>query len=279
MAVYQACPMLKAEDIIKEKTGVSVLYHQYAPTDRKGMHWHNYYTIDVVCSGEGVHHLNGCDYRIQKGDMTLIKPTDIHYLCSDKAMSVVSIRFVDRAIDHEYGHLVQYPAVIHRLCDEDLDLLTTYCKSIDRCNNVLGERPDDLLYLDELQLNFRLILVLLARQKNTVPSTSGSRITQTLQYLNVHFREQISLGRAAEIAGLNQTYFSAWFKKNVGKTYIEYINSCRIEYACSMLKNGSSVIESCFGSGFNSLSHFNHIFKNKLGQSPGEYKRRLGEKP
>ena len=65
--------------------------------------------------------------------------------------------------------------------------------------------------------------------------------------------------------------------KGYGTSYIKYITRCRIEYACSMLKSGSSVIVSCFESGFNSLSNFNHTFKNTVGKSPRQYKRDLSE--
>jgi quercetin dioxygenase-like cupin family protein len=96
--MYTGYPMLKAEKIIKEKSGLSVYYHQYTANDIREPHWHNYYTIDVVLSGEGIHHLNGQDYRIQRGDISLIRPTDIHYLSSHTEMEAISIRFIDRAI-------------------------------------------------------------------------------------------------------------------------------------------------------------------------------------
>lgn len=271
--MYNACPMLKAENIIKEKTGISILYQKYTLKNSKVVHWHNYYTIDFVLSGEGIHHLNGCDYPVQKGDIVLVKPTDIHYIYSNTMMKTVAIRFTDYAMDNKYIHLMQYPTAIHRLSEEDSNLLTMYCNSISRCNSSLLINPEDALCQDELLLSFRLVLVLLARQKNSFPTITANRVTKIIQYLNMHFRKQISQEKIADMFGLNPTYFSVWFKKHVGTSYIDYINSRRIEYACYMLKNGSPVIESCFESGFCSLSHFNHVFKKTLGKRPSEYKK------
>jgi AraC-like DNA-binding protein len=277
--MYTGYPMLKAEKIIKEKSGLSVYYHQYTANDIREPHWHNYYTIDVVLSGEGIHHLNGQDYRIQRGDISLIRPTDIHYLSSHTEMEAISIRFIDRAIAGEYQHLVHHLTTAHRLNDEDLALVNTCCKAIERCNKDLSIQPENKWIQDELLISFHLILVLFARQNNAVPTASGNRSTQVIQYLNMHFREPIPQQTIAEAFDLNPTYFSAWFKKNVGTSYTKYITNCRIEYACSMLKSGYSVIESCFESGFTSLSNFNHAFKKAVGKSPREYKCYVSKMP
>lgn len=275
--MYKGYPMLKAEDMVKEKSGISVCYNQYLLNDNQNTHWHNYYTIDIILSGEGIHHLNGQDYHVQRGDISLVRPTDIHYLCSNTGMEMLCIRFIDRAIAGEYWHLVHHPSTKHRLDEGDLALMSTYCRTIARCNEALAVNPDNELIQDELSLSFRLVLVLLARQNNTILTISGNRVTQILQHLNMHFREKISQQTIAEFFGLNPAYFSAWFKKNVGTSYAKYITRCRIEYACSMLKRGYSVIESCFESGFNSLSNFNHAFKMTVGKSPHQYKRDISE--
>lgn len=275
--MYKGHPMLKAEEQIKGKLGISANFHQYSQSGNQNIHWHNYYTIDIILSGEGTHHLNGQDHSVQSGDIMLIRPTDIHYLCSDTEMKTACIRFIDRAIDGEYRHIVQYLTTTRRLTDEDLTLMNMYCRTIARCNDALAVNPDNELYCDELLFSFHLVLILLARQKNTIPTISDTRITQVIQYINMHFREQITQETIAEYAGLNPTYFSKWFKENSGVSYIKYITQCRIEYACSMLKRGSSVIESCFESGFNSLSNFNHTFKNIVGKSPRHYKRDVSE--
>ena len=275
--MYKEYPMFKAEEIVKEKSGISVCYYQHESKDIRDIHWHNYYTIDIILSGEGIHHLNGQDYHIQRGDISLVRPTDIHYLCSTTGMKMVCIRFIDCAIEEKYRHLVHHLSTAHKLDDEDLVLVNMCSRTIARCNDALAVHPDNELIQDELLLSFRLILVLLARQTNAMPPVSGNRVTQVLQHLNVHFREQIPQERIAKFFGMNPAYFSSWFKKNVGISYTEYITQRRIEYACSMLKRKHSVIESCFESGFNSLSNFNHTFKKAVGKSPRQYKCDVSE--
>ena len=275
--MYNGYPMLKAEEMVKEKSGISVCCNQYVLNDSQNSHWHNYYTIDIILSGEGIHHLNGQNYRVQRGDISLVRPTDIHYLYSYTGIEMSCIRFIDSAIEGKYWNLIHHLPTTHRLNDEDLALMNMYCRTISRCNNALTVNPDNKLILDELLLSFRLVLVLLARQNNTMPTNPVNRVTEVIQYLNMHFREQIPQETIAEFFGLNSAYFSVWFKKNVGTSYVNYITQLRIEYACAMLKRGHSVIDSCFESGFNSLSNYNHVFKKAIGKSPRQYKYDLSK--
>jgi AraC-like DNA-binding protein len=57
---------------------------------------------------------------------------------------------------------------------------------------------------------------------------------------------------------------------------IDYINRCRVEQAKQMLlKQDARVSEVAFETGYQSLSQFNRSFRNIMGESPTEYRRRL----
>ena len=79
---------------------------------------------------------------------------------------------------------------------------------------------------------------------------------------------------AAKISGFNMNYFSSLFHKTTGKTYKEYLNDLKLEYAKKLvLSNHLSISEICFASGFNSLPNFLKNFKAHYSTSPGSMRK------
>ncbi|MEN8765218.1 MAG: AraC family transcriptional regulator [Wenyingzhuangia sp.] len=92
------------------------------------------------------------------------------------------------------------------------------------------------------------------------------------EYIYNYFNSDISLEKVAEVACMNPSAFSRYFKKAHGKNFIKYVNELRVNYACKLiLDHKYSIIEICFESGFNNLSNFNRQFKIITGCAPSNY--------
>ena len=63
------------------------------------------------------------------------------------------------------------------------------------------------------------------------------------------------------------------FKKYYGQTPKQYLTDTRIKKSKEYLKSGMKVTETCFAVGFESLSSFCTLFKNRNGVTPGEYQK------
>lgn len=87
-----------------------------------------------------------------------------------------------------------------------------------------------------------------------------SGIKHAILYLELHFREEVTLSQLSKQTGFNSTYFSSLFHKIAGETYTETLNSLRARHAKNMLTDGYSVSEACFSSRFGSLSNFLSVF-------------------
>jgi AraC-like DNA-binding protein len=90
------------------------------------------------------------------------------------------------------------------------------------------------------------------------------------------FRDsRLLLADTAVSAGLSVAHFSHIFHKETGVTFTRYVQSRRIEEAKRLLIRGTpSITEICFACGFNSLTHFNRVFRQGAGCSPSQW--RLG---
>ena len=88
------------------------------------------------------------------------------------------------------------------------------------------------------------------------------------------FREpNFRLSDAAAAAGMSVAYFSHVFHKETGVPFTSYVQSQRIEEAKRLLEETDNTItEICFECGFNSLTHFNRVFRSGEGCSPKQYR-------
>ena len=66
------------------------------------------------------------------------------------------------------------------------------------------------------------------------------------------------------------------FRKQVGRSAVEYILHFRIDTACrELIGTKKSVLEIAFDCGFRNISNFNRQFRKITGCSPSEYRNRV----
>jgi len=76
------------------------------------------------------------------------------------------------------------------------------------------------------------------------------------------------------LGGFSPPAMIGYFKKYTGKTVTEYLKVVKLDYAGEMLqKSELNVLEISARIGYDSLSHFNRIFKQYAGCSPGQFRR------
>jgi AraC-like DNA-binding protein len=110
------------------------------------------------------------------------------------------------------------------------------------------------------------------QQKNAEPPI----IKRAKEFIYEHHTEELSLARAAKAVNMSTFYFCKMFKKVTDINFTDYLSRVRIEKAKNLLLNPNlRVSEIAFEVGFQSLTHFNRVFKKLLGQSPTEYRAQL----
>jgi len=110
------------------------------------------------------------------------------------------------------------------------------------------------------------------QQENSEPPV----IIRAKEYIHEHQTEELSLGQVAKAVNTSTFYFCKMFKKVTGINFTDYLSRVRIEKSKNLLLNPNlRVSEIAFEVGFQSLTHFNRVFKKILGQSPTEYRAQL----
>ncbi len=98
-------------------------------------------------------------------------------------------------------------------------------------------------------------------------------ITRARQFILEHYTEDLSLGQVSRAMNTSRFYFCKQFHQAAGLTFIEFLSRTRIEKAKNFLLNPNlRISEIAFAVGFQSLTHFNRVFKSITGQSPTKYR-------
>jgi AraC-like DNA-binding protein len=110
------------------------------------------------------------------------------------------------------------------------------------------------------------------RQENSEPPV----IARAKHFINEHQSEDLSLGQVARAVNTSTFYFCKMFKKVTGINFTDYLSRVRIEKAKNLLLNPNlRISEIAYEVGFQSLTHFNRVFKKIIGESPTGYRVHL----
>jgi YesN/AraC family two-component response regulator len=101
-------------------------------------------------------------------------------------------------------------------------------------------------------------------------------ITRAREYIRQNQAEDLSLGMVARAVNTSTFYFCKLFKRATGLNFTDYVSRVRIEKARNLLLNPNlRISEIAYEVGFQSLTHFNRVFKRISGESPTEYRAHL----
>jgi AraC-like DNA-binding protein len=111
--------------------------------------------------------------------------------------------------------------------------------------------------------------------QRTLPEAEGQRLSSILQYSHQHLHRSIGLPEVAALGHMSVPAFCRYFKKHTGKTYIRFLNELRIQTACRQLQHEpeAGIAAAAYTSGFQHVASFNRVFRQQMGQTPGEYMR------
>ena len=237
------------------------------------LHWHSFFEIEIILSGVGKYVINDVVYDISEKNVFLLTPTDFHYLDFEDDLQLINISFDEtmlcekdlaRLLFNDFLKAYSFKKEEYERLVNAADILRAECESDEECQKSL------------LQYVIKCLSRKNAPQVSTALSNdSFSGIKKAIIFIQMHFRENITLEQAATEVGYTPTYFSKLFKRATGESFIDMLTKYRIGCARTLLSNGFSVSDACFSSGFGSLSNFSEIFKKNFNMSPSQYKNSI----
>jgi len=105
--------------------------------------------------------------------------------------------------------------------------------------------------------------------------TTKSFVKSAKQYVQDHYAEvDLGLESLCKTLGVSVAYFSTVFKKETGKTFINYLTEVRMERAARLLlENEDKTYIVAEKTGYQDPNYFSYAFKKYFGQSPSKYRQ------
>ena len=136
---------------------------------------------------------------------------------------------------------------------------------------------------ERLLLLLQLLQVLSKADGHTVLASGGylpdrdpqtaSQIESIVRFVRANYDRSLTQPEVASRFNMTPATFSRFFKKNIGRGFVRYLNAIRVGEACSLLMAEElTVAEVAFNVGFNNLSNFNRRFIEEKGIPPREYR-------
>lgn len=105
---------------------------------------------------------------------------------------------------------------------------------------------------------------------------SSDRFSIITEYIMNNFTKDITLPEIAGIANMGVTAFCNFFKQHHKVTFVDYLNTVKVGYACKLLgEEDENIVDIAYHSGYNTLANFNRQFKKLKNMTPSEYRKTL----
>ncbi|WP_217593546.1 AraC family transcriptional regulator [Cohnella sp. GbtcB17] len=230
-----------------------------------GLHWHEFYEITHIVSGEGTNDWNGQSYPVGPGSTFLLTPADFHHLSplTSDGLELINIIFSEDMLDDELRFLLfsEAPHLGHRYAPEEgasADFAAIWNEA-----NDTRPKTEDARKLARTHI------------AEACPRLSRIGIARTHQGL-ANAAAGDSQGRALHGASFQggSDARGGGEAGGAGLSFRGYLQQLRVRFAKSLLlASESSITEICYASGFNTLAHFERGFREKTGMSPIAFRK------
>ncbi len=241
-------------------------------------HWHDYFEMEIIQSGNALHNYNGNVYRVSRGDAFILNYFDFHAISSQQDLNLLNICFSPDVLYPE----IRAQAATHKnniTCKLDEKQLLCINSLFEQIQNEQNNREDFSSLLIKAKVNEIAAIILRASKenvKNTQPQQEKSTpqlIQKAIVYIYDNFKKDISLGSAAKELFVSPNYLGHVFKNNTGLSFSRYLCNLRLRCACTLLESTTlSASEIAFECGYGSVEYFFSSFKKYLGTTPAKYR-------
>jgi len=100
------------------------------------------------------------------------------------------------------------------------------------------------------------------------------RIQKTIDHIERHLDEPLTLGELADMAGFSDFHYHRVFQSMAGDTVMEYVRKRRLaRAACELADPERKIVDVAFEHGFQTHETFTRAFKRMFGMTPANYRK------
>lgn len=254
----------------------TVTYYDYSIET----HIHDFYELNIVLSGTGIHRIEECAVPVKTGDVFVIPPYVAHSYNNCNNLDVFHLLIHPEFIRNNIGEARTVEGftllteaepflrqnsptpVFLRLSPVELEKTE---HEIELISAKVGTYPEPLVThaVWTMLYNFSYMLShQVMTQKSTLSKSGEKEILQALEYIHLHYGEKITIQTLCDTVYMSRSTFLRRFSELCRCTPTEYIIKYREKQANEMLAKGalsrSEIAHMC---GFYDLSHMDKVLK------------------
>ena len=234
-------------------------------------HSHQEYQLGMSFDCQGEYYYRGAYHLVPIGKLSIVHSGEVHSP-SERTYLPQSASFLMMHLDPkllektalEIGNNTSVPFFTEPILRDRILAKLFYKLCI---GDRLSKLTKDSLVLD-------LLARLVTRNKEDIPQSykqAKPAISLVRDYLQSNYKDNVSLTKLADIAGISRFHLSRLFRREQGISLSAYQTQIKIDRAKQLLAQGMSISTVATATGFYDQSHFGYHFKRLVGTTPGKY--------
>lgn len=242
---------------------IDLLYYNHNRTKPAGfIHKRRipYVELTIVLKGRLNYIIDGENVTVSEGEAIFIpRGTERSRAANIDVADYVSFNFV---LEED----IKLPSLVGDATNSDVLLMITALDSISA--SPYYNLKDKAEYL---------LAVIISILEDRVRNESFSALTrQIIGYIHDNLGKKITLRDIGEQTFFSPIYCDTVFKRECGKSIINYLIDLRIEEAKRLImERATSLADIAEAVGFSDYNYFSRIFKRRSGYSPSEYRKMI----
>lgn len=237
-------------------------------------HTHNHTELFYIVSGQGQFLIEDQVFPVGVNNLVIINPNILH---TEDSLNAQPLEYIVLGIDgvelaNSKNSNGQFCILDHFESVEISGCLRNILREMEQRNTG---------YEDICQAYMEILIIRLMRSTSLAVPAEPQAISANRQcaavrrYIDLHFKEALTLEQLAAEGHINKYYLSHAFKREYGISPINYMISKRIEESKYLLaETDLSMSQIAQLLGFSSLSYFSQVFHRSQEISPKEYRQR-----
>lgn len=239
------------------------------------IHSHDFRQLYYVTSGEGKMQIGGKDFPLKENDCILIKPNEAHrlYRVKNSKLRIIDVKFIVNSPEL-FEELGQMPSCFSITGADTILTLLSQMREEWKHTRLYRAELSGVLLEQILYLFLRMCLDQPHQSQEPtllVPKDFTGIPGQIVEYLETHYNCEFSLDDLADKLCYNKNYLCKIFKNATKYTIKNYVNLLRIQRATELIcRSTKKLSEISDDVGFKNIHHFNRVYKQIMGHTPGD---------
>ena len=244
------------------------------------IHNHRNHELYYLVGGKTKYVIGDEIFNVGKGDIVIIPKDILHMTDSEECLENERylFSFDDEVFDSETACLLD-ELLTHRLVHVPANRREQFDEIVSAIERNYGR--EDQLSRATLKVHvMELVSYICHYGAETTPNVKepDEVVHRISDYINVNFKDDISLHELSRIFAFSESYISRKFKNVTGVGISEYITFVRIMNAERLLRSGNySITKIAQMCGFNDSNYFSSVFKRIKGITPLKFAKNAKE--